>query len=177
MSCRIIRLGSVSATIRIRDLDLDEGVFSGSWEEVGTTNGAGVVIDEPGVDALGVEHVATVWDQTQRFVALELVEAHGAFQRGPTDLDSLHGGVDEGRERVDDVAVEATMSPVVASAADGDCEVEPPSQSTLSALASVDGEEAKDEEHDDKDHQYDGHRFVEFQPRDLVRRWWRQRVW
>lgn len=105
----------------------------------------------------------------------KLVQAHGAFQRRPSDFESLHGGVDEGGEGIDDLRVESAVAPV--AAADGEGEVEPPSYPTLRALARVDGEEAQHEEHDHEDHEDDGHGLVELESGELVCWWWGQHVW
>lgn len=82
--------------------------LSGYGDQVGPTNRARGVGGQPGVDAIGVENVAALGEQTQRFVVFELVQAHGALERAIADLEPLDGGVDEGWEGSDGVRVEAT---------------------------------------------------------------------
>lgn len=107
---------------------------------------------KPGVDTLGVEDVIAFRDQTQRFVVLELVQADGALQSAFANLQRLDLRVDEGRESVDDLAVEAargTSPGAVASGAGGAGD----GVAGVGAVADVDGEEAHEEEsgnqHDD----------------------------
>ena len=60
------------------------------------------------IDASGAEDGVAVWDQTQRFVILELVQAHRASYCFFRNHDGLHGGVKEGGETLDDVRDEAS---------------------------------------------------------------------
>lgn len=116
---------------------------------------------EPGVDTLGVEDVVTFRDQTQRFVVLELVQADGALERAFAYLQRLHLGVNEGRESVDNVAVEAARrtapGAVAAGAAGADDGV-----AGVGAVADVDGEEAHEEERRNQHDDYYGERRAEF---------------
>lgn len=93
---------------------------------------------------------------------MELVQADGAFQRGPPQLKPLDGGVNESGKTVDDLGVKTTRSPVAES--DRESEVEPASHSALRALASVDGKEAQNDEDEDQDGHDDGHVLVELKP-------------
>jgi len=56
----------------VENWNSSDGV-SGLRDEVGPADGAGGVGGEPLVDALRVEHVIALGDQTQRFGVLELV--------------------------------------------------------------------------------------------------------
>lgn len=107
---------------------------------------------KPGVDTLGVEDVVAFRDQTQRFVILELVQADGALERAFADLQRLDVGVDEGRESVDDLAVEATGGAAPGAVASGAGGADD-GVAGVGAVANVDGEEAHEEEsrnqHDD----------------------------
>jgi len=58
--------------VSVENGNSSDGV-SGLRDEVGPADGAGGVRGEPLVDALGVEHVIALGDQTQRFGVLELV--------------------------------------------------------------------------------------------------------
>lgn len=107
---------------------------------------------KPGVDALGVEDVVAFRDQTQRFVILELVQADGALERAFADLQRLDLRVHEGRESVDDLAVEAAGGAAPGAVASGAGGADD-GVAGVGAVANVDGEEAHEEEsrnqHDD----------------------------
>ena len=62
-----------------------------------------------------MEDVAAVWDQTQRFVILKLVQAHRACQGFFRNHEALHGGVEEGGEALDDVRADAAGLRTVAA--------------------------------------------------------------
>lgn len=94
-------------------------------------------------------------DQTQRFVVLELVQAHGTFQGTTANLVVLDGGVNESREGLDDIRVKSTRHAAA-------CEVNAASETVAGTLAGVDGGEAEDEEDGDEEGHDDGHFEVEF---------------
>lgn len=95
-------------------------------------------------------------NQTQRFVILKLVQAHGALQRSLPDFKPPDDFVLQGRERVDNAGVEATRGAASGAAGDG-----PAGAYTaglrVGAVADVDGEETHEEEGGDQDGDDDRH--------------------
>lgn len=116
---------------------------------------------KPGVDTLGVENVVAFRDQTQRFVVLELVQTDSALERALADLQRLDLGVDEGRERVDDVAVESAQGAAPGAVASGASGADD-GVAGVGAVADVDGEEAHEEESRNQHDNYYGERRAEF---------------
>lgn len=140
----VFRLGdrnrdSVNRLVRLRD-------------EVSSTNRAGGVRGEPLVDALRVKHVVTLWDQTQRFGFLELVEANGAFESPFSNLVNLHHRILESGEGFNNCRIEATCRPTRTSSG---AELAAGLRGRIGAVADVDGEEAHEEKRGYEDHDYD----------------------
>jgi hypothetical protein len=136
--------------------------LSGNGDQVGPTNRARGVRDQPGVDAIGVENVAALGEQTQRFVVFELVQAHGALERALTDLEPLDGGVHEGWECPNGGRVEATRhAGASAASADSDGEVDAATDAPVGAGPHVHRENGDDEEDADEDDHDVGNTFVE----------------
>jgi len=154
--------GLTRVVIRVENLYGGGLNLSGNGYQVGPTNRARVVRGQPGVDALGVENVAALGEQTQRFVVFELVQAHGALERAHADLEPLDGGVHEGWEGLHGGSVEATRhAGASVASADGDGEVEAAADLPVGAGPHVHREDSDDKEDADEDDHDDGHTFVD----------------
>jgi len=115
---------------------------------------------QPLVDALGVENVIALGDQTQRFGVLELAQTHRAFQRFFSDFVDLNLGVFEDWECLDHSWVKPTRGPP------GACGSERANGGGrgIGAVAYVDGEKSHEEKRGDKydyDYGYGGAELVE----------------
>lgn len=138
-----------------------DGGTAGFFGKVGAADGAGDVGGQPGVDALGVEGVATGRQEAERVVVVELAEAHRALQRTLAQLQPLHIGVKQRRKRLDDVSAQP---PVLLQPRQ-----QPPRpggaarvvEAAAGAAADVDGEEDDEEEGRDEEDDDDGHGGVE----------------
>lgn len=140
---------------RVEHSELGDWI-AGLRDEVGSADGTRGVRSQPLVDALGVEHVVALGDQTQHFVVLELIQADGALERVLPDFEPLDCGVLEGGEGVDDGGVKSAGGAAAGAAGVGSAGADTGGLG-VGAVADIDGEEAHEEEGGDEDDDDDGH--------------------
>ncbi|MED6182005.1 hypothetical protein PIB30_024634 [Stylosanthes scabra] len=118
--------------------------LAGLRNEIGAANGAGCVGGEPLVDALRMEDVVTLWNQTQRFGVLELAEAHRTFQNLFPDLVDLDFRILQNRKSLDHRRIKSPRRPSGPSSACSDWKGG--AGGRIGAVTDVNGEESHEEE-------------------------------